>query len=95
LPPPVKRAILRPHHQFDRGLGLALAAPDRGVPVTLDQVEQRLAALVLQDLSHEFTERMHVVAQRRVLEWEENAFAGHGRGSRAVWFGWSGPHGAA
>jgi hypothetical protein len=32
-------------------------------------------------LAHELAERMHVVAQRRVLDREKYAFAGHGRGA--------------
>jgi DICT domain-containing protein len=65
------------------------------VAVTLDEVEQRLAALILQDFAHELAERVHVVAQRRVLEREENAFAGHGRESRTVSLVWFEPRRAA
>ena len=39
-----------------------------------------VAALVPDHLADELAERMHVVAQRRVLDREKYAFAGHGRG---------------
>ena len=61
-------------------LGVALAAADGGLPVTLDGVEELVAALVPDHLADELAERMHVVAQRRVLDREKDAFAGHGRG---------------
>jgi hypothetical protein len=53
------------------------AATDRGLSVALDRVEQRLATLFLEHLAHEVAERVHVVAQRRVLERKEDAFASH------------------
>ncbi len=90
----VERLLGRPvpgaHHHLDRGLRLALAAADGGVAITLHRLEQRLAALVLEDVAHELAQRVHVVAQRRVLERKEDAFAGHGRGWRAKSLGcWS------
>ncbi len=81
------RAALGANDQFDRRLGLTLPTADRGMAVTLDEVEERLPALVLQDLADEFAQRMHVVAQRGVLEREEDAFAGHSRVSRTVSIG--------
>ena len=72
-----------PHDQLHAVLGVAVPPADRGLPVALDEVEQRLAALVPDHLADELAERVHVVAQRRVLDREEYAFAGHGRGMSA------------
>ncbi len=68
---------LRAHDQRHAVIGIALAAPDRGLPIAFDRIEERLAALLLQHLADEMTERMHVVAQRRVLRWEMDALAWH------------------
>ena len=72
------RATLGSHHQRDRVLGLALAAADRGNPVTFYKVEDFVAALVPHHLADHAAERVHVLAQRGVLGWEKDAFAGHG-----------------
>ena len=77
------RATLRAHDQLDRLFGFALATPDGRVAVSLDGVEEVLPALVLEHFADELAERVHVVAQCRVLERKEDAFAGHDRGSRA------------
>jgi hypothetical protein len=74
-----RRPPLRAHDELHAIVGVPLAASDRGLPVALDGSEDLLAALVLDDLAHELAERMHVVAQRRVLDREKYAFAGHDR----------------
>ena len=56
-----------------------MPAADGGLPVALHRLEERVAALVPEHLADEPAERMHVVAQRRVLDRENDAFAGHGR----------------
>ena len=62
-----------------------LGARARGSPLrprmaatrsALDQLEQLLAALLAQDLAHERTERVHVIAQRLVLGRESGCRCG-------------------
>src|SRR3982074_1860496 len=48
-------------------LARAGAAADGGDAVELHQLEQLLPTLLAQNLAHERTERMHVLAQRLVL----------------------------
>ena len=72
------RAALRTDDELDGRIRIAGAPTDRGLAVSLDRVEQRLAALLLDDLTHEIAERMHVIAQRGVLERKEDPFACHG-----------------
>ena len=72
-------AFLRSHHQLHAVFGVALAPADGGLPVTLDGIEDFVAALVPDHLADELAKRMHVVAKRRVLDREKYAFAGHDR----------------
>ncbi len=53
--------------ELDRALRPSLAAPDGGDAVALDQREEPLAALVAQHVADQAAERVHVLAQRRVL----------------------------
>ena len=73
-------AAVGTHDQLHRGIGVAIAAPDRRLPVALDLVEEAVAALVAQHLADQPAERVDVLAQRRVLCRERNVFACHGRG---------------
>ena len=63
-------ATLGAHDEFDARLAVVVATADRALPVALDFVEQRLAALVAQHFAHERAERVDVVAQRGVLRRE-------------------------
>ena len=57
---------------------VAVAAADREGPVVLDEVEQRLAALLAQHLADQPAEQVHVLAQRGVLGRELDVVAVHG-----------------
>ena len=53
--------VAGPDHEFHGRLRFAVAAADRGDPVRLHLLQQLLAPLVLQDLTHQSTQRMDVV----------------------------------
>ena len=55
--------------------GIALAVRDRELARGLDEVEQRLAALLAHELADELAEPVHVLAQRLVLLREEDVGA--------------------
>ncbi len=61
--------------QFRVGARIALAARDRGAARGLDEVEQRLAALLADDLADELAEPVHVLAQRLILLGEDDVGA--------------------
>ena len=63
-----------------RGL-VAFAVRDRELARRLDEIEQRLAALLAHELADELAEPMHVLAQRAILLREEDVRADRaGRG---------------
>src|SRR5690606_11200910 len=58
--------------ELREGLAVALAALDRGAPRRLDEIEERLAALLAHELADELAEPVHVLAKRLVLFGEED-----------------------
>ena len=63
--------------EFNGVFRLALPPPDGGLPVAFDRIEQVCPTLLLENLADERSERVHVVAQRCVLQREKDSFAGH------------------
>ena len=57
------------------GRGVAFAMRDRGFARGLDEVEQRLAALLAHDFADELAEPMHVLAQRLIFFGEKDVGA--------------------
>ena len=72
-----RRPVAHACGELRPGVALAGAPTDRGHPVQLHQLEQLLAALLAQDLADQGAERVHIVAQRRVLGGELDVAAVH------------------
>ncbi len=67
------RRELRQHvAQIADRLALAFAVGDRRAPRRLDEIEQRLAALLADELTDELPEPVHVLAKRLILLREED-----------------------
>ncbi len=67
--------------QFAARLLVSLAAPDRGYPVELDQLEKGFPTLLGENLAHESTQGVHVIAQRFVLRRKMDIATAHGEPS--------------
>ncbi len=74
-----RRAPAHPRGELGARLPLAGARPDRGAPVALDELEERVAPLLAQDLPDQRAEGVHVRAQRLVLGREMDVVAVHPR----------------
>ena len=61
--------------QLAVGALVALAVRDRELARRLDEIEQRLAALLAHELADELAEPMHVLAQRTILLREKDVGA--------------------
>jgi len=72
-----RRSALSAPLQFRRAAGVALAAQDRRKSIALDELEELLASLVAKRFTDQAAERMHVLAQRGVLDRKLNALAIH------------------
>src|SRR6185312_12934945 len=73
-----RRPVAHAGRELTGRLLVAVTTADGGDAVELDQLEQRVAALFGQDLAHERSEGMHVVAQRLVLRGEMYVASAHG-----------------
>ena len=76
------RHVARADRELARAFGAAVAARDRGLPVLLHRVEQRIAALLADHLADQRAEHVHVFAQLGVFERKGNVGARHGAGER-------------
>ncbi len=70
-----RRAAAHQRLQLRPRAGLAAAGADRRHAIGLDQLEQRLAALLEQNLAHQRAQGVHVIAQRLVLGGEMDVAA--------------------
>ena len=73
-----RRATLDPGREFGAGGLVAVAAAYRDGAIGLDEVEQRLPALLAQHLADQAAEQMDVLAQRGVPGRELDVVAVHG-----------------
>ena len=71
------RSAHRPPLQFGGPGGVAFTPLNRRDAVVLDELEEFLAPLVAQHLADQLAQGVHVVPQRRVLDWKLDALAIH------------------
>ena len=71
------RSPLHARGELDPRLRIAVAATDGADAILFDEVEERGAALLAQDVAHERAQGMHILTQRCVLRREKDLAAIH------------------